>query len=248
MLALYLSVVFGAAILQGLAGFGFGLVCMGILPLFLPTRVAVVLISVLRAAPVATTLVQLRRDVSLRRVAPLLVGAVGGVPLGVWFLTSASPTAVRLALGVVLTGYALWALARPRPTDAPPREPGRGWALLAGWTGGVLGGGFNTGGPPVVLYAAIAGWQKDVLRASLASYFVTVISLQLSLFAGSGILTWPLLQVQLLALPLVVLGTWIGNLLAGRVPQATFQRGLLLLILVLGGVYLTRAVRALTGW
>lgn len=248
MLAIYLTVVFVAAALQGLAGFGFGLVCMGVLPLFVPARLAVVLISVLRAAPALTLLIQLRRELSLRRVAPLLLGALLGVPLGVWFLASASPTGVRLVLGLVLSGYALWALGRRAPEvqeDPPPR---RGWALLAGWIGGVLGGGFNTGGPPVVLYAAIAGWQKDVLRASLASYFTTVIALQLTLFAGSGLLTWPLLQVQLLALPLVILGSWVGNLLASRVPQAAFQKGLLLLIFVLGLVYLTRGVRGLAGW
>ncbi|MCA8924565.1 MAG: sulfite exporter TauE/SafE family protein [Planctomycetes bacterium] len=243
MLQTYLLIVFVAAVLQGLSGFGFGLVCMSVLPFFVPVRFAVVLISVLRAVPVATLLIQLRRHLEWRRIAPLLLGAVAGVPVGVWFLRTASPTAVRVALGVVLTSYALWALFRPTPAERP--EPARGWGLLAGALGGVLGGGFNTGGPPVVLYAAVAGWQRDMLRASLSCYFSTVIVVQLSLFAGSGILTLDVLRVQLLAAPAVILGTWLGSKLASRVPQARFQRGLLVLILILGLTFLVRSLRGL---
>lgn len=245
-LELYLLIVFAAAFLQGLAGFGFGLLSMSVLPFFVPVRLAVVLISVLRVVPVITLLIQLWRQVSLKRVGPLLAGALLGVPLGVWFLRAASPTAVRITLGLVLTGYAVWALLRRAPAEREvPREPAAGWGLLAGGVGGALGGGFNTGGPPVVLFAAVAGWQRDVLRASLASYFFTVIAIQLSLFVWQGLLDAAVLRVQALAVPVVVLGTWLGSKLSSRVPQARFQRGILVLILVLGVTFLWRSLNAL---
>lgn len=231
---------FGAAV-QGMSGFGFGLVCMSLLPLLLPVDQAVPLV-----AGVGFTLTmhlgwRLRRHLSFRRAVPLILGGAVGTPLGIAFLQGADPRLVRGLLGAVILSYAVYALTR-RADAVRERPPSVGVGMVAGLCGGVLGGAFNTGGPPAVVYVSAMGWQKDAATSTLQAFFLFG-----SLFTVSGHLAvgnfdapvqamlWPLL-------PAAWAGSILGARIYDRVPQARFQRLVLVMLLVLGANFLVRAV------
>ena len=46
------------------------------------------------------------------------------------------------------------------------------WVYIAGFCGGLLGGAYNTNGPPIVLYGNCRGWKPSVFTSSLAGYLL----------------------------------------------------------------------------
>ncbi len=235
--------LFAAGVVQGTAGFGFGMVSMSVLPLFLDVRVAVPVVGAYGLCACAVVLVQCRRGVSRERVLPLLIGAFIGTPLGVYFLNEAEPRGVEAVLGVVLVAYAAHGLLRPR-TPRPDRPESLGSSLLAGAAatlGGVLGGAFNTGAPPVILYITWRGWPPLVAKGTLQAFFLVSTLYQLALFWSGGALTAEVGNAWLRGLPGLGLGLAVGIVLGRRIDAATFRRLVLVLLLVLGANFLRRA-------
>lgn len=71
----------------------------------------------------------IRRSIDGPRLAPFLLGAMIGVPLGVVLLTHVNPLPLKLVLGTGLVAYALYALLAPRL----PHVAGGAWWRMPGW-------------------------------------------------------------------------------------------------------------------
>lgn len=232
------GVVFSASFAQGVVGFGFGMISMALLPLVFDVSFAVVVVSGLGLLVNGSMLVSLRRDVSWHAVAPLLAGGIFGIPLGVGFLRAAPADLVLLALGTVVLGYVGWSI-----WGRPPREGlARGWGLVAGFTGGILGGAFNTGGPPAVMYVSGQPWSVGTTKATLQVFFVLTSVVQLSLFGASGMLSVASVGLDLVCAPAVFLGVWLGVRVGRRIDKDRFRVILLGALFVLGVVFVVRAV------
>ena len=223
-----------AAVTQSVSGFGFGVVLVGLVPLFgIALRDAVVLIGIIVIPNLCLSLWRLRRHVSLRRVAWLFAGIPLGVPAGVWLQAQADTYegAVRALLGSVL----ILAAAEPflrRP--ARPR-PARAWCAVAtGALSGMLGAAFGTGGPPVVIYFYRRQWSKEATKASVMFTFVGTVAMRLVPYAWIGWITTRRLAIGAAVIPVVVLGTLMGEWLFGRVSQEAFRRVVAVMLVVLG--------------
>ena len=79
-----------------------------------------------------------------------------GIPLGVLMLKRVDETVVLTILGVVIVGYAVYGLLKLKL----PRLDGAFWPYLVGFLSGVLGGAYNTSGPPVVIYGNCRGGRQ----------------------------------------------------------------------------------------
>lgn len=223
------GVAFAAAFVQGVTGFGSALVAMPLVALLLGVRTAAPLVALLSLAVNLSLLVPARRRLPWRRVAPLLAGAAPGIPLGVLFLAGADERLVRAALGVVLAASALL-LGGRRP---PPRAGGVP-ALAAGAVSGMLGGAFNTGGPPVLLYAASRGWEKAEIHATIQLYSLLSGSLIASLHAAAGLTSPRVALLALGALPPLAAGALAGWAVHRRVSEERFRALLRAALLVAG--------------
>jgi uncharacterized membrane protein YfcA len=80
-LALAVVTALLAGVTAGLAGFGFNLLATPIFLLVIPAKMAIALLAVLALLHSAAMWWHLRRRVDVRRLWPLLVGGVGGIPL-----------------------------------------------------------------------------------------------------------------------------------------------------------------------
>lgn len=239
-LLLIAAVAMLGALVEGLSGFGFGLVTMSLLPLFLPVELAVPIVGAWSLSLNLLNTWTRRRHIQPRRILPMLVAATLGIPVGLTFLTAAPEHLVTGTLGVVILAYVALALSG----RVPPGIGGeaRRWAFLAGLLGGMLGGAFNTSGPPVVLYLTSRGWPKEQTIGAMQAFFAFTSTLTFLGFVGYGLYTEQALRIILPVLPLVWIALLVGGRLNQRIPQVAFQRLVLGMLAVLGLNFLRRSL------
>lgn len=226
-------VVFFAALIQGVLGFGGALIAMPLLVMLIGIQSATPVFALVGTLATLLNAVRLREHATPRDLMRLVAPAIVGIPLGILLLARVDSDLITAALGVILLTYAasnLFGLVIP-----PLVHPG--WAYLAGFSSGVLSGAFNAGGPPVVVCAAAREWTADQFRANLQTYFL-IISIFLVVGHGvSGHFTEDVWRIALLAVPALLVGQALGVYLC-RFVEAAFFRKLVLIFLLLLGVQL----------
>jgi uncharacterized protein len=234
-----LLAVFAAGVTYGLTGFGFALVATPLLVLFLPPRTVVPLVLLLSMITGGVILLQARRAVRLRRIWPLLIAGLAGVPLGSWLLLAASAHTLQMLMGVTVTLAALAFLAGFRQPIGAERL-----ALVPiGLVSGVLSGALGMSGPPVVLFLANQGVEKETFRANLCAYFMVLNLLTLPTYLAIGVITPQVLRYTALYAPALALGVFLGIWLLPHVPERAFRRVALVLVLAAGVSALWGALR-----
>jgi uncharacterized membrane protein YfcA len=150
------GIVFAAAALQRMVGFGFALLAVPLMAFVVPTKSAVVIIFLNGTVTCAWVAVRLRRRIERPTARRLGVGAVIGAPIGVVILTVIPPATLRLVLGVTTCVAAVWIIVssrvvRPDPVVArPPTTFAMGLPMVPRWSMSCAGPGFMTtgSGPP----------------------------------------------------------------------------------------------------
>ena len=115
-LTVAVSAVFFASCLQGMIGFGAGLVSMSLITLMWPISFATAVMNPLGFALNVSLVWQNRRSVSLERVSPLLIGVPIGIYVGLQALHHLDEAHLQLILGVALliaVAHTQWGGARP---------------------------------------------------------------------------------------------------------------------------------------
>ncbi len=230
---LLFGIIFFAALLQTTSGFGFALMAMPLVALVIGVKAAAPLVALVGWTLYAVNLVRYRRSVERRVLLPLAVAAALGVPVGVWALTNVDEDVVKSLLGVILIAYALYSLWRPQ--TAPLRS--ELWAYPAGFLAGVLGGAFNTPGPPVIIYGNLRQWSRNLFRSTLQALFLFSSSLVILSHIAAGNLTAATIPTYLLLVPALLLGVWAGSIIDRRISNERF-RGLVLALILATGVLL----------
>ena len=228
------AVVAIACFVQGLAGFGIGLVTMAFLPHLMSTVTAVVLMTLYAAVFTLVIFVPLRRDVTPGPVIDLLVAMLIGLPAGVWVLAALPTSLLNRLIGALLIGLTLLEVLGLYPR----RLEGRGWRFGAGVISGLLGGAVGTPGPPVVAYAQTQAWSARTQKANLQAFLVVNQTATLVGYWWAGLLTAEVWRVSAaFALPALV-GIGVGMSLFGRIPERVFRRVVFAVLFASGVVLL----------
>jgi len=238
LIALVFIVLLGSFV-QGVMGFGSGSVCMALLPLFMPISDAVAVISVICLLINIRLLIQLWSAISWRPLLPLALGAMVGVPIGVYVLKRLDEGQLQITLGVVMLLYAVVKLS---PLDLLQRTLSDRWGLLFGAVGGAFGAASNVGGPPLVIYVTMKDWGKDQTKATLQAYFLVISLIQVPAFVMTGLLTTEHLLPIGVGVPALLVGVWGGSRLYDGMGSGSFSR---LMVWALGGIgvfYVARGV------
>jgi uncharacterized membrane protein YfcA len=230
-----LAILWAGALLGGVAagasGFAFALAASAIwLHRIEPVHCAV-LVTSCGVLLHSSTLWQQREHVDINRLWPFVVGGLGGVPIGVLLLAHTDAGVLKIALGLFLTVFGTYALLAPRL----PAVTGGGRAadIGIGFIGGILGGLGGYSGVLPTIWTQLRGWPKEMARAVYQPYVIVMQGLALA-----GILwvafDFAVLRLMLVALPPLVLGTWIGWRLYGRLDDRRFRQGLAVLLIASG--------------
>jgi len=227
---LSLLVIFFAVCTQTLTGFGAGLVSVAFLPGILGVRTAVPIVALTTGTLELALLIRFRAAFNLRAIWRLALTSLIGIPIGVWALRGLSERILLPTLGVIMAGYALYALFELRL----PRLEHPAWAYLTGFLSGILSGAYSVGGPPVIIYGNCRGWQPDEFKSNLQGFFLLNDGLAIINHAIVGNLTHTVWTGYLWGLPFLALGLLAGAGLERFINPNTFRKLVLILLVVMG--------------
>lgn len=221
---------------SGLAGFGTGLAALGIWLHVLPPATASALVIICSVVSQTQTLPTIWHAISIRRVWPIVVPGMIGVPLGTALLGIVDPAWFKLAVGLLLLGFSGFLLA----TGGRLRihAGGRLADAAVGLAGGLLGGLAGLSGPLPTLWASLRGWGKDERRAVFQAFNWSVLTLSLLVHWQAGLLTRQIAWLALAALPGTIGGAWLGARLYRRLSDRRFA-DIVLGLLFLSGIGLS---------
>jgi len=233
-LPLFLVATFAGALVAGLSGFAFGLVAASIWLCILTPLQTATLIVAFGLIVQGYSVWKLRSSLDWKKLAPFVLGAALGVPVGVGILTWANPAHVRIGVGAFLVLYSLYALFRP--AIEPVKAGGAAADAGVGFLNGMLGGITGLAGILVTIWCGLRGWPKDVQRTVFQPVAVATFLMSALWIGARGAITADTIKLFLIGLPALLAGTWLGLRLFGRLNEAAFRKLVLVLVLASGVV------------
>ncbi len=220
---------------SGAAGFAYGAVATAIwLHAISPLHAAFLVVS--GGLVNQTGLVwSMRRSIEGARLWPFLLGGAVGVPLGVALVVKANPGSIRIGLAAFMVGYGSYALLAPRLPQLS--LGGRIADAAVGFLGGLIGGVAGLSGILPAIWTQLRGWPKQVARGVyqpfiLAAHLFTLLLIGVVALDRTGI------GLFLAAIPMVLLGSWAGWLIYGKLDERRFQQMFAILLLGSGVILL----------
>lgn len=233
-IALAAIILFASTFVRSALGFGDALVAMPLLALAVGVRTATPVVAFAASTIAVVILFRHWRRVDVSATWRLVVSSLLGIPFGLLLLKAAPEAYVKIALGVLLIAYGLYSLLAPRLPELK-----NDWtAYVFGFVAGVLGGAYNTNGPPVVVYAALKRWPPRDFRATLQGCFLLTGLMILIGHGLAGLWTPEVLRLYLFSLPAILLAIFLGARVNRRATQETFSRAVYLFLVVMGAVFL----------
>ena len=236
---LVVGIIFFAALVRSALGFGDAVVAMPLLAMFIGLKTATPLVAFM--GPTISLLILMKgwRAGDMKAAARLIAASLLGIPLGIYGLARLPEEPLKIALGALILLYGLFGLARPsvRIKNEKPWLP---W--LVGWTAGVLGGAYNTNGPPVVAYGMLRGWPPERFRTTLQGYFLPTGLMILAGHGLAGMWTGEVIKFYLYSLPAIGLGVVLGGLVNRRLPHDLFAKLVYGFLVLMGGILLARTL------
>ena len=230
-------IVFLAGFTQGLSGFGSILLSLPLLAIFLDIKTVIPLVALMAFCITIILFIQLWEHLDWKKIYPLFLGALPGIPLGVFFLKKLDKDLIQWILGIILIAYSLYSLFF-RSSDKQMRK---GWGYLFGFFSGCLGGALSAAGPPVIAYMSLRTWSKDTIKVTLQGFFLVSGAIVVFFQALSGLTTIVVLRYFLISLPLIFLGTYTGSIFYGKIREEHYKKVMLILLACLGGFMIYRA-------
>jgi uncharacterized membrane protein YfcA len=229
-IVLIVVVVFAAAVIQSLSGFGFAVIIMPLISIVAGLEVSAPMVALTALTVYTINIIRYRRAIDYREVLRLGIASALGVPIGMWVLTNMDEAVVMRAMGAILIAYAVYALFRPTASWVLSRH----WVYPAGFLSGCLTGAYNAPGPPVIVYGSLRQWPRDEFRAVLqAIFFVNGV-----LVVGAHILaqrvTAEILRLYGFAVPALMAGILVGARVDRYVDRGRFRTIVTVMILVVG--------------
>ncbi len=205
-----------ACSMQAVTGFGFALVAMPLLALAVGAHDAVAVASLVGTVGSFLLLARYRHQVRWNLVWPALVGALLGMPLGLYVLLVVDEKFLRLAIAAtVLVSVAALASGRQLPQGSRLLD------VVAGFISGVLNTSVSTNGPPLVLSLHARGLDPDAFRGTISALFAASAVVGDCLFAATGRYTPTVLLYAALGPFALLVGRWAGQVAA---PYLTVRR------------------------
>lgn len=226
-----------AGFVRGYSGFGFSALTIASSALVTNPLHFVAVVVLWETVMTLQALHGIWKDVDWRRVGLLLAGAVVGMPLGIWALTSISEDAARGVISAYVLAMSLILLA--------------GWQFRHRVGGGVtFGAGIvsglanapGMGGLPVAAFFAAQRLPPAVFRATLVAYFPLLDLYSAPIYWANGMVTWDTVWISLIGLPLVFLANWLGSRHFLRTDPQDFRRFAILLLAGLAALGLLKSV------
>jgi uncharacterized membrane protein YfcA len=234
----YIIVVALAAFLTGLSKGGLGgmtgALITPMMALVMPMEEAIGLLLPILMLGDAFALAAHWRGWDQRRIWILLAGAVAGVTVGTFVITTLPSSVLRKGLGGLVLFFMLYRLCEQRILGALQYQARRWHGLLAGSLSGFTSTLAHAGSPPITIYLVMQNLRPDVFVATAVLFFAVLNWIKVPYYYYAGLFDFST-QLKLIWLtPLVPLGVWLGKLLVDRIDKVWFERVIIILLLISG--------------
>jgi uncharacterized membrane protein YfcA len=231
MLILIALVTVLASYVQGVTGFGFGIVAMIFLPAFLLYTEANVLSAVLSTVTSALLLISTYKNVHWKNLIFPLIGSFFANYFSITFVKGAENQVLTFLLGIALFLLSVYFFFFSNKIKIRPT-----WysGLIAGTISGVLSGLFSIGGPPVVIYYMQSEETTDDYLATISAYFVFSGMISIAMKAFNGFITANVLWGIAVGLLAMLFGAFTAKHTRDKLNPQTIQKSVYAVMAVSG--------------
>jgi uncharacterized membrane protein YfcA len=236
-LAAVCLIIFVAAAVQAITGFGYALLAVPLLTVVVDPPTAVVGAGLAGFWLSVVVIVREHMHVRWRPALTLVATGLLGLPIGLVLLAVLSDRALRLLIAVVVLVCTVQVWRAVRLPEHAAVVTG------AGFLSGVLSTSTGTNGPPLVAAFQAMGYEPRHFRATLAAVFAGSGVLSIAGFTVAGQVTRPVLLLALVGAPAAALGWFAGNTLFVRIDGTRFRYAVLTGLVVSSLISVVRALR-----
>ena len=234
------AILFLAAAVQSITGFGFGLLALALLGLVMDVRGASAAIAVVALFLNLLLFAKYWRAFRLQRVWPMIVATAVFAPVGVIFLERAPSGSLLVVLGLVM----LASFFQMRFAPSRARQP---WhpvylGVPCGVVGGWVGGAFGTGGPPLVAFLITQEFPMPRYVASLQVAFGLSAAARVASLAQTGFFTPPTILQITAGCGAALIGMAVGLAVAKAAPKTALATGTVWFFGLMGGYYVLKGL------
>ena len=230
-----LPIILISTFTRSTVGFGDAMIAMPLLAMAVGMNVATPLVGLVAVTISITILIKQWRNVHLKSVSMLIISTLLGIPVGILLLKDgAYDDIMKLILAIVIIVFSLYNILKPKLfTLANDR-----FACIFGLLAGILGGAYNTNGPPVVIYGSLRRWDPAKFRATLQGYFLPTGAMIALSHGIGGLWTQQVLANYLICLPVVFIAISLGGRLNRKIPKGKFDNCVHACLIIIGIILL----------
>jgi hypothetical protein len=246
LIALVAASLLVAGLLKGVIGVGMPVVAFPLLSMLVDVQTAVMLLSVpLVVSNIPQALEGGHATQTLRSLAPVLVGMMPGVWIGVAVLLNVDPAVAKTIAGVVVVFVAALTLLAPEMHIEQRLVVPVG--LGVGFCGGLLGGIAALSGPLVFIFLLAKGLRGRAFTKEASTFLVVSSALLALALTSSHRFDWHDVLISTLATAPVVAGTLVGQKIRDAVPANAFKKLVVLVVLLSGAQLVWSGLFAMRG-
>ncbi len=237
-IVLVLLIFFVSTTIRSFFGFGDALLAMPLLTIVIGVKTAVPIVALVAIIIGLSILLKTWREINFKQLIPLIVASIAGIPIGLIYLKDTSEVIVKLVLAIILISFSLYRLFRPNLLYLKSER----LSFIFGLFSGILGGAYNTNGPPIVLYGAMRRWEPSQFRSNLQGIFLPT---NLFIATGHGLAGFWTEEAIILffyCIPVVILSIILGSYLNKRIPAEKFVKLVDIFLIIIGLVLVVHSL------
>lgn len=232
-----LAVVF-AGVVRGFTGFGFALVALGALSLFVEPKIIVPTVVILDMLASAHLIPRVWKLIEWRIIGWLTFGTLFGVPVGVAILAwlDADTMRIVISIGILVAVLLMW------KGVGLTQRPGTVITAGTGVAAGIFSGSAGIPGPPVIILLLSSPIAVAAVRATTITFFILTDAIVLPNLWYNDLLNWTIFERAMVLVPAMLAGTLLGHRLFGIASPDLVKKLALVLLAILAVVGLTKVL------
>ncbi|AFJ45882.1 sulfite exporter TauE/SafE family protein [Shimwellia blattae] len=226
--------LFLGGFVQGMVGFGLGMVSVPLLSLFLDVKMAIPIATVFGWLITIPVCIKMRQYINYKLAFILYIPAIVGIQFGGELLKNVNSAYILLAMGAVLILVGGSTLIN-RPIRVKGGLPS---AITCGLLSGVLGASAGESGPPIITYMNCLKDNANRIKATTNFYFFMAMLTVIFKLFSNGVITHDVGVITAWSIPGMLIGGFIGMYFFDYVQQKNIdvKKIMNFTILILGAV------------
>lgn len=233
-----LIVLFISSVIRSTFGFGDALIAMPLLTMVIGIKTAAPVVAIFSFIYAIIILIKDWRKIKVTGFKRIIFFVLLGIPVGLFYLKDVNENIVKIVLAIILISFSIFQLINPNLLLLKSDKT----AVIFGFISGILGGAYNTNGPPIIIYGSLRRWEPERFRAIMQGFFFPT---NLFIMLGHGIAgfwTIHVLKWFEFGLPVVIIGIILGNKLNKLFPAERFTKWVYIMLIIIGLILFVRVI------